>query len=124
MAAKHNSIVNDGQTTSEDIPLTSLEESLLSLEKLDRASPELWPEQIPGVSEFASLQNVEQSPPSWKGLTKEDYAHMRQLGSLTTSGLIMEVKRLHDVAYQLGLEEAKEMTRGKYLNIFKSRRQR
>ncbi|XP_045536937.1 protein lin-52 homolog isoform X2 [Papilio machaon] len=79
---------------------------------------------VPGVSEFASLQNVDQSPPSWKGLTKEDYAHMRQLGSLTTSGLIMEVKRLHDVAYQLGLEEAKEMTRGKYLNIFKSRRQR
>lgn len=34
-----------GQTTSDDIPLTSLEESLLSLEKLDRASPELWPEQ-------------------------------------------------------------------------------
>lgn len=33
-----------GQAT-EDIPLTSLEESLLSLEKLDRASPELWPEQ-------------------------------------------------------------------------------
>lgn len=46
-----------------------------------------------------------------------------ELGSLTTSGLIMEVKKLHDLAYQLGLEEAKEMTRGKYLNIF-SRRQR
>lgn len=47
-----------------------------------------------------------------------------ELGSLSTSGLIMEVKRLHDLAYQLGLEEAKEMTRGKYLNIFSSRRQR
>lgn len=33
---------------------------------------------VPGVSEFASLQNVDQSPPSWKGLTKEDYAHMRR----------------------------------------------
>lgn len=33
------------QTTSDDIPLTSLEESLFSSEKLDRASPELWPEQ-------------------------------------------------------------------------------
>ncbi|CAK1582671.1 unnamed protein product [Parnassius mnemosyne] len=124
MAAKQNSIVNDGQATSEDIPLTSLEESLLSLEKLDRASPELWPEQIPGVSEFANLQNDNQSPPSWKGLTKDDYSYMQQLGSLSTSGLIMEVKRLHDLAYQLGLEEAKEMTRGKYLNIFSSRRQR
>lgn len=32
-------------TVVDDIPLTSLEESLLSLEKLDRASPEIWPEQ-------------------------------------------------------------------------------
>lgn len=49
---------------------------------------------------------------------------LTELGSLTTSGLILEVKKLHDLAYQLGLEEAKEMTRGKYLNIFSSRRQR
>ncbi|XP_032518324.2 protein lin-52 homolog [Danaus plexippus] len=125
MAAKPNSIGNDGQPASDDIPLTSLEESLLSLEKLDRASPELWPEQIPGVSDFVPLQNPDQSPPSWnKDLTKEDYNYMQQLGSLTTSSLIMEVKKLHDLAYQLGLEEAKEMTRGKYLNIFSSRRQR
>jgi len=34
------------------------------------------------------------------------------------TGLISEVKRLHDLAYQLGLEEAKEMTRGKYLNTY------
>ncbi|KAL0829253.1 hypothetical protein ABMA28_004074 [Loxostege sticticalis] len=125
MAAKQNSFVQEGQTTSDDIPLTSLEESLLSLEKLDRASPELWPEQIPGVSEFAPVQNANQSPPSWsKGFTKEDYSYMQQLNSLSTSGLILEVKKLHDMAYQLGLEEAKEMTRGKYLNIFTSRRQR
>ncbi|XP_072931175.1 protein lin-52 homolog [Epargyreus clarus] len=124
MAAKQNSIVNEGQT-NDDIPLTSLEESLLSLEKLDRASPELWPEQIPGVSEFSNMQPGNQSPPAWnKGLTKEDYNYMQKLGSLTTSGLIMEVKKLHDLAYQLGLEEAKEMTRGKYLNIFSSRRNR
>lgn len=38
-------IYNTGQPASDEIPLTSLEESLLSLEKLDRASPELWPEQ-------------------------------------------------------------------------------
>lgn len=41
-----------------------------------------------------------------------------ELASLTTSGLISKVKELHDIAYQLGVEEAKEMTRGKYLNIF------
>lgn len=33
--------------------------------------------------------------------------------------LIKEVKKLHDMAYELGVEEAREMTRGKYLNIFK-----
>ncbi|CAH0400216.1 unnamed protein product [Chilo suppressalis] len=128
MAAKQNSFVQEGSksdSTSDDIPLTSLEESLLSLEKLDRASPELWPEQIPGVSEFAPLQNADGSPPAWNiEFTKKDYTYMQQLSSLPTSGLIMEVKKLHDVAYQLGLEEAKEMTRGKYLNIFTSRRQR
>ncbi|KAJ2951651.1 hypothetical protein O0L34_g13809 [Tuta absoluta] len=124
MAAKQNSIVQEGQTASDDIPLTSLEESLLSLEKLDRASPELWPEQIPGVSGFVPLQNPNQSPPPWtRELTKDDYSYMQQLGMLSTRGLIMEVKKLHDLAYLLGLEEAKEMTRGKYLNIF-SRRQR
>jgi len=31
--------------------------------------------------------------------------------------IIGEVKQLQNLAYQLGLEEAKEMTRGKYLNI-------
>lgn len=77
---------------------------------------------VPGVSEFAPLQNPNQSPPAWsRGLTKEDVVVMQQLAALSTSGLIMEVKKLHDMAYQLGLEEAKEMTRGKYLNIFARR---
>lgn len=44
---------------------------------------------------------------------------LAELGNLSITGLISEVKKLHDLAYQLGLEEAKEMTRGKYLNIFK-----
>ncbi|XP_047997906.1 protein lin-52 homolog [Leguminivora glycinivorella] len=122
MAAKQSSMEQDGQAAPDDIPLASLEESLLSLEKLDRASPELWPEQMPGVSEFAPAQNPNQSPPAWsRGLTKEDVVVMQQLAALSTSGLIMEVKKLHDMAYQLGLEEAKEMTRGKYLNIFARR---
>ncbi|XP_049885744.1 protein lin-52 homolog [Pectinophora gossypiella] len=129
MAAKQNSTVQEAQpststSTSDDIPMTSLEESLLSLEKLDRASPEIWPESIPGLSEYAPLPNAKQSPPPWnRGLTREDINYVHQLGLLSASGLILEVKKLHDLAYQLGLEEAKEMTRGKYLNIF-SKRQR
>lgn len=42
-----------------------------------------------------------------------------EYASLSTGGLIAKVKELHDVAYQLGVEEGKEMTRGKYLNLFK-----
>uniref|UniRef100_A0A8C4QN58 Protein lin-52 homolog n=1 Tax=Eptatretus burgeri TaxID=7764 RepID=A0A8C4QN58_EPTBU len=52
-----------------------LEPSLLSFEKLDRASPDLWPEQIPGVSEFAASFNspITSSPPKWLAdLEKED----------------------------------------------------
>lgn len=33
---------------------------------------------VPGVSEFANLQNANQSPPSWKGLAKEDYSYMQR----------------------------------------------
>ncbi len=57
-----------------------------------------------------------------RGLTQEDFGTLQQLGSLPVSTLLGEVKRLHDVAYELGIEERKEMTRGKYLNIFRRRR--
>jgi hypothetical protein len=50
-------------------------------------------------------------------LIKIGVIFIAEFGSLTASGLIAEVKKLYDVAYQLGLEEAKEMTRGKYLKI-------
>nr|CAD7447331.1 unnamed protein product [Timema bartmani] len=53
---------------------TVFEESLLSTEKLDRTSPELWPEQIPGVLEFMSTQSTSNgSPQPWtKSLDNDD----------------------------------------------------
>lgn len=39
---------------------------------------------------------------------------------LSSEGLISEVKKLHDTAFRLGLEEAKEMTRGRVLNILQN----
>ncbi|PBC34004.1 Protein lin-52 [Apis cerana cerana] len=114
--------------------LICVEESLMSLEKLDRASPDLWPEQkkiiyrviilmineVPGVNEFVAQNSPQTEPSAWAaGLTPDDINQLHQLGNLSMGGLISEVKKLHDMAYQLGLEEAKEMTRGKYLNIFK-----
>ncbi|XP_051723924.1 protein lin-52 homolog isoform X1 [Ctenopharyngodon idella] len=96
------------------------ESSLLSFEKLDRASPDLWPEQLPGVSEFAaSFKNpITNSPPKWMAeLESEDIEMLKELGSLTTANLMEKVKGLQNLAYQLGLEESREMTRGKFLNI-------
>ncbi|XP_046433014.1 lin-52 protein isoform X4 [Neodiprion pinetum] len=92
--------------------LLAVDESLMSLEKLDRASPDLWPEQtndeVPGVNEYVAQNSPQTEPPSWAAtLAADDINKLHQ------------VKKLHDTAYQLGLEEAKEMTRGKYLNIFK-----
>ena len=34
---------------------------------------------------------------------------------------VFQVKKLQNLAYQLGQEESKEMTRGKYLNILRRR---
>jgi len=42
---------------------------------------------------------------------------LQEFGSLTASNLIEEIRKLQNLAYQLGLEEAKEMTRGRYLSI-------
>lgn len=41
-----------------------------------------------------------------------------ELSAIPVASLIAKVKELHDLAYQLGIEEAKEMTRGKCLQIF------
>lgn len=110
-------ISEDSEKTEKSMmPIT--EESLMSLEKLDRASPDLWPEQ--GMNKFVAQTSPEEELPMWSGnLSNEDMHKLYQLGNLPMNELITKVKELHDLAYQLGLEEAKEMTRGKYLNIFK-----
>ena len=102
-----------------------------ALEKLDRSSPDLWPEHsIPGVNQFlpptphyTEDQDTQHSDNSGylQNLSREDLETLMQLGSLTVPMLMGEVKRLQNIAYQLGQEETKEMTRGKYLNILKRR---
>ncbi|XP_031630066.1 protein lin-52 homolog isoform X2 [Contarinia nasturtii] len=77
--------------------------------------------EVPGVNEYAKLNSItsRDEVPSWtQGLSQEDINSMHQLGALSQAGLISEIKKLYDQAYQLGVEEAREMTRGKYLNIF------
>ena len=107
---------------------------------------------VPGVSQFVPLETPNDSPAVIKGLTQDDLSTIHrkfwqlrylstyllkllnnpltwlciylfsELGNLPTQHLMDEVKRLQNIAYQLGLEETKEMTRGKYLNILRKRR--
>ena len=54
----------------------------------------------------------------WLGeLDQEDMNMLHSFGSLTTSALLDKVKELQDLAYQLGIDEAREMTRGKFIRI-------
>ncbi|RMC00606.1 hypothetical protein DUI87_23223 [Hirundo rustica rustica] len=69
-----------------------LEASLLSFEKLDRASPDLWPEQP-----YILLYSLFMLQCELTGNSK--------LGSLTTANLMEKVRGLQNLAYQLGLDE-------------------
>ncbi|KAB0405566.1 hypothetical protein E2I00_007456, partial [Balaenoptera physalus] len=85
-----------------------LEASLLSFEKLDRASPDLWPEQC--VAEFAASfkSPITSSPPKWMAeIERDDIDMLKELGSLTTANLMEKVRGLQNLAYQLGLDEWK-----------------
>lgn len=54
-------------------------------------------------------------------LENEDIGLLQEFGSLTTSQLMEKIKGLQNLAYQLGLDEAREMTRGKFLNILQKK---
>lgn len=96
--------------------------NLLSEEQLDgRLSPELWPETIPGVTAFASLVPPMHSRsllPKW-ALDEEGIVMLQELGSLTASALLEKVKDLQNLAYKLGIEESREMTRGRFLDVLR-----
>ncbi|XP_047650974.1 protein lin-52 homolog isoform X1 [Phacochoerus africanus] len=102
-----------------------LEASLLSFEKLDRASPDLWPEQLPGVAEFAASfkSPITSSPPKWMAeIERDDIDMLKELGSLTTANLMEKVRGLQNLAYQLGLDESpgKVTSRNTSSYVFKS----
>jgi len=99
---------------------SDLEQSLLSMEKLDRASPDIWPERIYRGIEFVVKppRSPDPIPPVIpQEMDKHDFTLIGKYSKFSPDELIVEVKQLQNLAYQLGLEEAKEMTRGKYLNI-------
>uniref|UniRef100_A0A8D8QU21 Protein lin-52 homolog n=1 Tax=Cacopsylla melanoneura TaxID=428564 RepID=A0A8D8QU21_9HEMI len=102
--------------------MPDFDSSLLSVENLDRSSPELWPEPIPGVSGFSHYHSADpfKSLLDEKLTSKEDLDLLRYLSHLNRYEFVIELKKLYDLCYQLGLDESKEMTRGKYLNILET----
>uniref|UniRef100_G3MRI8 Protein lin-52 homolog n=1 Tax=Amblyomma maculatum TaxID=34609 RepID=G3MRI8_AMBMU len=99
-----------------------LDKALVSEEKLDgRLSPELWPEPVPGVREFAALLSPppnKTTKPKWS-LDEDGLVMLQELSSLTAAALLEKVKDLQNLAYQLGIEESREMTRGRFLGILR-----
>ncbi|KAH8336069.1 hypothetical protein KR074_004052, partial [Drosophila pseudoananassae] len=98
----------------------SQEDELISMETL-RESPVQWPERFPGMDEFLTMSDTPMYTPSMdlgNNLTSEDMAKIHKLSHLTPDQLVEKIKSMHDEIYQLGLREAKEMTRGKLLGIF------
>jgi len=98
------------------------QQCLVAMETLDRSSPELWPEPMPGMSGFAQhirATSATDKQPSWKQPPDaHDMLLVQRYSQMPLPPLLDELKSLYDFAYNLGLEESKEMTRGKYLNIF------
>lgn len=89
---------------------------------------------MPGVTEFIARNNSplhgligvrgeeassdEDGVKEWLGeLDQEDMNMLHSFGSLTSNSLMEKVKELQDLAYQLGIDESREMTRGKFLEI-------
>ncbi|XP_026838584.1 protein lin-52 homolog [Drosophila erecta] len=104
---------------SKDQPDTA-EDELISMETL-RPSPVQWPERFPGMDEFLTMSDTPiytRSTDYANNLTMEDMAKINELAQLSPKQLIENIKSMHDEIYQLGLREAKEMTRGKLLGIF------
>ncbi|KAH8281268.1 hypothetical protein KR018_004408, partial [Drosophila ironensis] len=96
------------------------EDDLISKETL-RESPVQWPERFPGIAEFMNLSET----PLYmtfselgQCITEEETAKINKLAKMTPEQLVERIKTMHDEIYQLGLREAKEMTRGKLLGIF------
>ena len=113
---------------AEESQLSDLDlDNLFSHETLDRSSPDLFPEAIPGVTDFIaknvpSTQEIEDNIPNeWSGeLDQEDIRVFHAFSALSQSALIDKVKEMQNLAYQLGMEESHEMTRGKFLSILES----
>lgn len=57
-------------------------------------------------------------------VSTHDMEMLQEFGSLTVIQIMEKFQELKNQAYQLGLEEAREMTRGRYLDVLGKRKHR
>jgi hypothetical protein len=99
---------------------------IMCSERLDAKSPDLWPEKVPGITNFVRSQSpqfnnqkaIEVTEPEWlEEFDPDEMNLLYALGSLTATALLEKVKEYHNLAYELGLEESREMTRGRLFKV-------
>ena len=81
-----------------------------------------WKIQVPGFREFVSntpqLLESNKEVPEWlNGLDQEDVDLLWSLGRLSSGQILEKIKELYNLAFELDIEEEKEMTRGKFLEV-------
>ncbi|KAG8514711.1 Protein lin-52 [Galemys pyrenaicus] len=85
---------------------------LCCFEKHDCASPDRWPEQLPGVAEFAASFKSPITSKWVAEVERDGIDTLKELGSLTTANLMEKVRGLQNLVSQLRLDESREMPRG------------
>ncbi|CAI4221024.1 unnamed protein product [Auanema sp. JU1783] len=99
-------------------------DNLQCSEMFQRApSPELFPENVPGAWDL-NRENEVLMPGSGHNrfrtdLEPEDVKLVNDLGRLTPDQLAEYIKALQSSAFTLGIEEAKQFSKAKVLQIFK-----
>lgn len=91
---------SDNQSTNDDSTCTSPTESTSTV-----------------ASKLSKSKDTTKLPEWQKGLSEEEVLMLHGYGSLTASSLLEKVKEIQNLAYQLGLEEEREITRACFLNI-------
>lgn len=95
---------------------------LICPESLQRApSPDLFPENVPGAARH-NTEHEGMLPSKQKSfrtdLSPDDVKLVNELGRLTPDQLAEYIKSVQNTAYTLGIEEARQFSRGKMLQIF------
>ncbi|OZC05202.1 hypothetical protein X798_07821 [Onchocerca flexuosa] len=90
-----------------------------------RKSPELFPENVPGAWDMNRTLTTAagdfRSSRFRTELDTQDVRLVNELGQFSADQLMEYVRNLQNSAYTLGIEEAKQFSKGKFLRIFEKR---